>query len=135
MQLATSGPSGLWVCNVHYYADEQLNFYWISTEDTEHSQHIAENSQAGAAVLVHEDTDEDPDNIGISISGTAGLLPPGEVPAIGKAYIDKFNSSVQFLDELVRGTSKFKLYQLTTDRIVLFDSKNFPKAPRQEVNL
>lgn len=135
MQIATQGHSGLWACNLHYYADDDLNIYWVSTETTEHSQHIAENGQAAGALLVHEDTPAEDYNIGVSISGAAALLPPAQAAPIAKAYVKKFKSSPEFAKALAQGTSHFKLYRLVPDRVVLFDSKNFPKQPRQEINL
>ncbi len=54
MQLATSVDSQPWLCIVHYYSDEDLNFYWISTPERRHSQEIKDNQKAAAAILVHE---------------------------------------------------------------------------------
>ncbi|MES2971687.1 MAG: pyridoxamine 5'-phosphate oxidase family protein [Patescibacteria group bacterium] len=45
MQLATSVDGRPWACTVHFYADDNFNLYWISTEARRHSQEIHLNSR------------------------------------------------------------------------------------------
>lgn len=134
MQLATSVNDASWTTTVHYYADTDLNFYWVSTQAREHSQNIAKNPNVSAAVLVHENTPAENYVIGISIAGKAELL--SEPPAgIGKAYIHKLGKNKKLLEDITSGANPHKFYCLKPSRIVLFDSKNFLENPRQELEL
>jgi len=132
MQLATSSDNKPWACNVHYYSDEGLNFYWISTLETRHSQDIAQNQQVAATILVHENTPEENYVIGISIEGTAELVGENIDDQIGEAYVKKHGKGPNLVRDIASGSNPHKFYCLKPSKIVLFDSKNFPKNPRQE---
>jgi uncharacterized protein YhbP (UPF0306 family) len=132
MQLATSVDDHPWACTIHYYTDEELNFYWISTEAREHSQYIQQNPNVAAAVLVHENTPDEPYVVGISVAGTAELLGQEVPERIGQDYLRKHSRPQSLLDDIASGQNDHRFYCLKPTRIVLFDSKNFPHNPRQE---
>lgn len=131
MQLATSVDGQPWVCTVHYYSDKALNFYWISTEEREHSQDIAQNPKVAAAILVHENTLEERYVQGISIEGEAELIGQHIAPEIGERYIQKTGREPSLLSDIASGKNPHKFYRLKPSRIILFDTKNFPEDPRQ----
>lgn len=133
MQLATSVNGQPWACTVHYYTDEDLNFYWVSTLAREHSHHIAQNPQVAAAVLVHENTPEEPYVIGISVAGTAEFIGEEIDEQIGAGYVKKHRKDAGFLSDIASGKNPHKFYRLKPSRIILFDNKNFPEDPRKEV--
>lgn len=134
MQLATTDGTTPWACNIHYYADDDLNIYWISTETREHSKHIALNQNVAGVLMVHEDTPEEPYVIGVSIAGEAKLMPE-IVDEIGRAYTEKTGKSPEFFAQLTSGDNPHRFYRLKPSKFVLFDTKNFPQEPRQEVSL
>lgn len=134
MQLATTDGNTPWVCNVHYYADGDLNIYWISTETREHSKHIAHNPNVAAVLMVHADTAEEPFVIGLSVAGQAELA-PDVMSTIGAAYVEHTAKPQALFDKLTSGDNPHQFYRLKPTKFVLFDTKNFPQEPRQEVSL
>lgn len=132
MQLATVSDNQPWACNIHYYSDDNLNFYWISTTDRRHSQDIAQNSQVAAAVLVHEDVPGENYVIGISVEGQAELIGQNIDEQTAAAYLAKLGKEPSLIKDIASGQNPHKFYRLVPSKIVLFDSKNFPKNPRQE---
>jgi nitroimidazol reductase NimA-like FMN-containing flavoprotein (pyridoxamine 5'-phosphate oxidase superfamily) len=135
MQLATAINNRPWACNVHFYSDDDLNFYWSSTPERRHSKEIKQNPNVAIAVKIHEDTPNEQYVICIAAEGKAELLPDSEVKKIGKQYFSKLTKDDSFLKEILTGKSSFKFYRFKPTRIVLFDTKNFPDDPRQEYSL
>jgi uncharacterized protein YhbP (UPF0306 family) len=131
MQLATSINGQPWVCTVSYYSDKDLNFYWISTIEREHSQAIAQNPKVAAAIVVHEGTPEERYIIGISLEGEAELLGEQIPVDIGKSYIEKTGREPSLLSDIALGKKPDKFYRLKPSKIVLFDTRNFRDNPRQ----
>ena len=74
MSLSTSVNNKPWTCTIHYYSDDDFNFYWISTPQRRHSQEIAQNPNVAVAIKIHEDTPDEKYVIGISAEGTAKLI-------------------------------------------------------------
>ena len=76
MSLATTDNSGVWVCDVIYIHDNDLNIYWISNPDTRHSQAITGNNRVAGTITV---SGVGEDNLGIQFEGIAkkieGLRP------------------------------------------------------------
>jgi uncharacterized protein YhbP (UPF0306 family) len=135
MQLATSFNDQPWACTLHYYSDEDLNLYWVSTLARKHSKDIEQNPKVAATIMVHENTSAEPYVIGISIQGTAELIGEQVDPTIGEAYVSKLGRKPNFLSEIASGQNPHKFYRLKPSAIILFDNKNFPEDPRQELKL
>lgn len=135
MQLATSVNNQPWMCNVHFYADENFNFYWISTIARRHSQEIEQNKNVAVAILIHEDTPDEQYVIGISAEGNAELIDEEEAKRIGNNYIEKLDKVPALLDDILAGKNPHQFYRMKPSNIVLFDTKNFPDNPRQEMKL
>lgn len=135
MQLATSVDNKPWVCNVHFYADDELNIYWASAPARRHSEEIAKNPNIAATIKIHEDTPEEAYVIGISIEGTAKLASEEEAKKIAKAYGEKLGKSPTLIEEILSGKNPNKFYKLTQKNVVLFDTHNFPDNPRQEFHV
>lgn len=132
MQLATSVSDQPWVCTVHYYADDEMNLYWISTRERQHSQMIDQNPKVAAAIMVHENTPEEKYIIGISIEGTAECI--GEQPdqQISDSYRDKLHKDPKLIADISSGQNPHKFYRLIPSKIVVLDTKNLSGNPRQE---
>lgn len=76
LSLATVDESGPWVSDVIYVYDDNFAFFWISDEDTRHSQAILKNPKVAATITVSNKGGED--NIGLQIEGTAEKI-DGEI--------------------------------------------------------
>jgi len=132
MQLATSANDQPWVCNVHYYCDQKLDIFWVSTTSRRHSQEISKNPKVGATVLAHVNTPAKNYVVGISIAGVAELIGEQVDEQVGVGYVTKHNKDDSFLADIASGKNPHKFYRLRPSQIVLFDSKHFPDNPRQE---
>lgn len=134
MQLATERDGQPWLSTVHYYVDDDLNLYWISTESRRHSQEIKDNPRAAAAIAIQTD-EEIPGNvpIGIQVEGNAELI---KDPEIIKKYLRKYFDYTQkpetIYEDIISGANPHRLYRLKPSLFVLFDVQNFPDDPRQE---
>ncbi len=135
MQLATSVNNKPWACTLHFYSDEDLNFYWISTPVRRHSQEIEKNPNVAIAIKIHEDTPTEKYVIGIAAEGIAELLSENEIEKIGNKYVDKLIKDPSILNDILSGKNPHKFYRLKATNIVLFDTKHFPDNPRQELQL
>jgi uncharacterized protein YhbP (UPF0306 family) len=132
MQLATSLNGQPWVCNIHFYSDDNLDIYWVSTLERRHSLEIKQNPKVAATILVHLNTPDEPYVIGITVEGEAELL--GEVvdSEVGAGYVIKHSKDDHFLADIADGKNPHRFYRLKPFSIVLFDTKHFPENPRQE---
>jgi uncharacterized protein YhbP (UPF0306 family) len=133
MQLASSIHDHPWVCNVHFYADDDLNLYWMSTEARRHSQEIAQNAHVAMTIKVHEDTPDEKYVIGLSAEGTAEVLTDAEIKEVGPKYSTKLDKDPNLVNDILSGKNPHKFYRFKVTKFVLFDTKNFPKDPRQEL--
>ncbi len=127
MQLATSHDNKPWACSVHFLADDDLNLYWMSVTDCRHSEDIAANPCAAAAIAVHTEMPL----IGVQIEGTVDQLEFADYEPILHKYAER-HSRDDFVGNALSGKVPFKLYRLTPTLISIFDLKNFPKSPKQE---
>lgn len=134
MQLATSANDEPWVCTVHFYSDDALNLYWISKPDRWHSWQISQNPQVAATILVHENTPDENYVVAVTVAGQAELVEPID-ENVGQAFIKKLNREATLLEDIASGRNPHKFYRLKPERLVLFDTKNFPADPRQEFKL
>jgi len=69
MAVATQGKN-LWIANVYYLVDNDLNLYFISPADSEHSLQIKKNQNVACAIADSNQQAGDK-KIGIQLSGTA----------------------------------------------------------------
>lgn len=67
----------LWIATVYYAVDDQLHFYFVSSADKIHSQHILQNPQVAIAINDSQQTPQKMEKFvkcGVQISGHASLL-------------------------------------------------------------
>lgn len=135
LQLATSVNNKPWVCNVHYYTDKDLNFYWISTLSRRHSKEIELNMNIAVTIKVHEDTPNEQYIIGLSAEGKAELITEKKSKKIADKYKNKLGKQQSLIDDIFAGRNPHKFYRMKPENFVLFDTKNFPDNPRQEFKI
>lgn len=132
IQLATSMDGQPWICNVHFYADDDLNIYWRSTPERRHSKEIAANPKVAAVIKVHENTPEEDYIIGMTVEGTAQLLAEATDHAVVDAYCQKLGKDDEARAKMKDGTDPNKFYKLTPKNFVIFNTRDFEGNPRQE---
>lgn len=71
MSLGTIDQGGVWVCDLVYVYDDELNIYWLSRTDTRHSRAIEINPQVAGSISVSRPGEEE---VGIQFSGIAEKL-------------------------------------------------------------
>jgi len=73
MSLATTDQEGVWVADVIYIHDDDLNLYWMSRTGRRHSRAIDGGYPEVAATITVSNKPTDTDQ-GLQISGTAARL-------------------------------------------------------------
>ena len=68
MSLGTVDEGGVWVADVLYLFDGELNLYWMSDPDCRHSQAILKNPNVAGTITVNLPKEN---NLGIQFSGAA----------------------------------------------------------------
>ena len=121
MSLATTDDDGVWVADVIYVYDDDLNLYWMSKTTRRHSQAIEQNSQVAATITVTSGPQEMDE--GLQISGHAQQMtePPSSLLKswmTKKRKQDQYDAAQIVLDEHV-------WYQLVPDRIELIHQEHF----------
>ena len=132
LQLATSYNNLPWACTLHYYSDDNLNLYWLSTVERRHSQDINSNPNVAIAIAIHENTAKEDYVIGMSMEGTAKALTGKIDETVSQGYVNKLHADEDFISDVVDGKDPNKFYKFEPSKIILIDSRNFPKNPRQE---
>ena len=94
MSLATSDEKGVWVADVIYTYDDDLNIYWMSITSRRHSRAIDNGNTRVAATITVTQGPQDPDE-GLQISGTAKRMkePPS---SLLKAWMAKKRKQDQY---------------------------------------
>lgn len=59
ISLGTIDENGVWVADVIYVPDENLNLYWISMPQARHSQAIGGNSKVACSVTASHETNKE----------------------------------------------------------------------------
>lgn len=107
LSLATTDSSGLWVCDLVYVNDDDLNIYWMSGKNTRHSLAILNNAHVACSITANNPGEE---NKGVQISGIAEVV-EGNPEEIAKKQIIKRNKEGKLTVEniLPPGHSWYKL--------------------------
>lgn len=131
MSLATVDGSKPWVATVYYAVDDDLNLYWASPEDTNHSQHITNNQKVAVAIpVVHKKSEP---VVGIQIEGIANQVKgSANIRPIADQYAVEYGFNKKWVEKFSNDQTKHKLYKFSPKKFVLFDDINFPNTPRQE---
>lgn len=115
VSLGTHDDGGVWVADVNYIYDNDLNIYWISVPHVRHSVAVAKNSNVAGAITVSSAGEE---NLGIQFSGTASLIEPDD--ELIARYFAKKNKPVD--QNILEGR---QWYRLQPNKIELIDQKLF----------
>ncbi|MEX0616853.1 MAG: pyridoxamine 5'-phosphate oxidase family protein [Candidatus Woykebacteria bacterium] len=133
MQLATVSGDQPWSCTLYYVADESLNLYWISMENTRHSKEIGQHEKVSASIPIKF---KDLVVVGVQAEGVAELVKnTEEIKRIMSLYTNKFNRGKDWYKNFIDGKNDHKLYRMKPRSFVIYDRENFPDNPRRELEL
>jgi uncharacterized protein YhbP (UPF0306 family) len=122
MSVATQGEHP-WIANVYFVADDDLNLYFISPPEAEHSRHIAKNPQVACSIIDSHQPMGD-DMKGLQLWGEASM--EGVVTRLKTMFqmYAKLHPSVKdefTLERLQQGIMTSKVYKVMPKRIKMFD--------------
>ncbi|MBI2673667.1 MAG: pyridoxamine 5'-phosphate oxidase family protein [Candidatus Zambryskibacteria bacterium] len=120
MSLATQDESGLWVADLVYVYDEDLNIYWMSDPDVRHSKALIENSQVAGTITVSNKSKEP--NLGIQFSGKAEKIDGARHDLAIKHLTKRDYPEPKENEDILQGDS---WYILRTTKIDLVDEENY----------
>lgn len=119
MSLATSDIGGLWVADLIYIFDKDLNIYWMSRPETRHSKAIEGDPRVAGSITVSNKSKEP--NLGIQFSGTASKI-DGPRFDLAKEHMKKRgHPEPKEQDDVLKGAS---WYVVKPKRIDLIDEEN-----------
>jgi uncharacterized protein YhbP (UPF0306 family) len=129
--LSTTDGTEPWAAPLEYLHDEQLNFYFLSTNDSRHAQHIGTNPAVALAIFDVAQPAYSPALTaplrGVQISGSAAALSPDEHPESVDAAIAvlkppmppyrvfKVTPSLFYLPKVVNGVNQRVEVQIARD--------------------
>lgn len=92
LALSTTDGTEPWVVTVEYIRDDAGNFYFFSTTDSRHAQHIEDNETVAVAIWSADQPEYSPDASthlnGVQIRGEARRLSEDEYPEAVAAAIE-----------------------------------------------
>jgi uncharacterized protein YhbP (UPF0306 family) len=120
MSLATVKDNKPWVCEVHFSYDDELNLYFVSSQQTRHAQELIANPYvAGNIVTQHHKNQK---VRCVDFEGAAVMLEGKEAEATAyKAYVDRYGTSEGLLNE-IRKDGNTRFFKIAVNEFYLFDS-------------
>ena len=122
MSLGTCDKDGVWVADVIFLFDEELNIYWLSSPDCRHSRAILENNMVAATIT--NSTKKKELNFGIQLAGKAERLEEIRFDLIMKHWA-KRNHKIPDISKALEVLDGDCWYKLIPTKIELIDEKNF----------
>ena len=131
MTLATIGAEGPWAAAV-FYVNEGFTLYFLSSGHTRHSQNIAENSRAAAAI--HEDYKDWPSIRGIQLEGVIRQLQDAKERQARSLYEEKYPFIKNATSQIRLGLARVSWYELLPSRLYFIDNSK-GLGHRDEISL
>ena len=120
MSIATYDDGGVWVSDVIFVYDDDLNVYWMSDPDVRHSQAISKNTSVAGTITYTTKANEH--NLGIQFSGIAKKIDGTRYDLAVKHSTKRNHPEPKESDDFLQGDS---WYMLTPNKIELIDEENF----------
>ena len=121
LSLGTVDGAGVWVADVIYIADNDLNLYWMSDPKFRHSQAIAKNQNvAGTITASQKPSDKD---FAIQLEGKAEQLDGLQFALVAKYLLKQGKPEPKKVINILR--EGYSWYKLSHTKIELIDQKNF----------
>jgi len=120
LSLATVSDNKPWVCEVHFSFDDQLNLYFVSSQETRHAQEIIANSHVAGNIVTQHHKDQKVRCV--DFEGTATMLEGAEAEATAyQAYVKRYGASEGLLNE-IRKDGNTRFFKIAVETFYLFDS-------------
>ncbi|MDO8565504.1 MAG: pyridoxamine 5'-phosphate oxidase family protein [bacterium] len=120
MSLATQDDGGVWVADVIYVYDDNLNIYWMSDPEVRHSVAILKNNQVAGTITVTNKGEKL--ELGIQFSGQAEKIDGTRYDLAVKQMVKRGHPEPKETDDVLEGDS---WYMLRPIKIDLIDTENF----------
>lgn len=120
MSLGTVDEGGVWVADVIYIFDDDLNIYWMSDPECRHSKAIEKNNKVSGSITISNKSKEN--NFGVQFSGKTQKL---EGMRFDLAIKHLSKRGYQIPSKPLNILDGDYWYQLRLDFIDLVDEKNF----------
>jgi uncharacterized protein YhbP (UPF0306 family) len=132
MSLATVGEDGRpWVCEVHFFYDDDLNLYFRSRPDRRHSQEIAGNPNVAGDIVKQHDG---PAGVrAVYFEGTAEALANVDENHVAyQSHAKRFGATPAILEDALKDNGH-SFYKITVSDFYVFDS--LESKPSQKYHL
>jgi uncharacterized protein YhbP (UPF0306 family) len=131
LHLATVRNGKPWVCNVWFASNDNFDLFWFSGRNRRHSEDIAKYPHVAGGITLPL-TPVDPVR-GIQFEGIARkITEPAEITRCERLFVNRIFSEAKLKELQASSVNPHDFYLVTPELIVLFDTVNFPTAPRQE---
>lgn len=122
MSLATNDENGIWVADVIFIHNNDLDIYWMSSPKTRHSKAILKDNKV-AGTITHSTKSKEP-NLAIQFEGIAEKLEGTNFKLLIK-HLAKRNYDVPKISEAEKILGNSSWYKLKPTKIGLIDEENF----------
>lgn len=131
MSLGTFDGEGVWVADLIFLHDDDLNIYWISSPDARHSKAILKNEKVAGTITCSTKSKEP--NFGIQFEGKAEKLEGLRIDLMAKHWA-KRGHKIPSIAEATEWLGGESWYKLRPTKMELIDEVNFG-FERQSVEL
>ncbi|OGZ69868.1 MAG: hypothetical protein A3D44_03140 [Candidatus Staskawiczbacteria bacterium RIFCSPHIGHO2_02_FULL_42_22] len=126
MSLGTIDDGGVWVCDVIFIFDDQLNIFWMSDPNTRHSKAILQNKKVAGTITVNLPGEY---NLGIQFEGRAEKIEGARFDLAKKHYAKRRKSEPKEVDDVLDGDSWYRLIpakiELIHEKLFGFNKQKF----------
>lgn len=126
MSLATVDSGGVWVSDVIYIFDQELNIYWMSDPTARHSQSILQNKQVAGTITV---SGQGEDNLGVQFEGVAEKIEGTRYDLALKHFAKRKKPVPTEADDVLQGDSWYVLkpqkIELICERLFGFEKQKY----------
>jgi uncharacterized protein YhbP (UPF0306 family) len=124
MSLGTHDEGGVWVCDVIFVHDDELNIYWMSKLHRRHSKAVLVNAKVAGTITV---SGQGEDNLGIQFEGFAEKLEGSNDMLAKKHYTKRKKPEPKETDDVLDGGSWYKMkpkkIELINEKLFGFDKQ------------
>lgn len=106
MSLGTIDSEGVWVSDVIYVYDENLNIYWMSDPDTRHSKSILHSNEVAGAITV---SGKGQDDLGIQLNGTISKIDGPRFDLTAKHFSKRGKAIPSEHEDVLQGDSWYMI--------------------------
>jgi uncharacterized protein YhbP (UPF0306 family) len=120
MSLATNDDGGVWVADVIFLFDDDLNLYWMSDPEARHSVAIEKSGRAAGTITATTRSGEP--NFGIQFAGVAEKIIGARHDLAVKHYAKRGKPAPAETEDVLEGDA---WYVLKPTKLRLIDETNF----------